>query len=59
MNLISDIYWTIRWKIEDALYAIKDKFNKCEQIEPFACEEPSCCKAKAKKKSVKKKKSKK
>ena len=59
MNLISEIYWTIKWKIEDALYAIKDKFNKCERIEPFVGEEFSCCKVKAKKKSIKKKKSKK
>ena len=38
MNFITDLYFTIKWKIEDALFAIKDKFNN-EQYEPFVGEE--------------------
>ena len=38
MNFITDLYFTIKWKIEDALFAIKDKFNN-EQYEPFVDEE--------------------
>jgi hypothetical protein len=35
MNFLFEIYWTIKWKIEDALNAIKDKYNN----EPFVGEE--------------------
>ncbi len=51
MNFITELYWTIKWKIEDALYAIKDKFSKEESYEPFVEEEKP---KKKKKKSVKK-----
>jgi len=59
MNFLSEIYWTIKWKIEDALYAIKDKFNN-DKYEPFVGEEyieeveEKPKKKKTKKKSVKK-----
>ena len=40
MNFLSEIYWTIKWKIEDALYAIKDKLNNHSyEVEPFVGEE--------------------
>ena len=39
MNFITELYWTIRWKIEDALYSIKDKFNNEQSCEPFVGEE--------------------
>ena len=60
MNLITELYWTIKWKIEDALYAIKDKSNKEESCDPFVGEEyitdmeQKPKKKKSKKKSVKK-----
>ena len=60
MNLITELYWTIKWKIEDALYAIKDKFSKEETFEPFVGEEyitdieEKPKKKKSKKKSAKK-----
>ena len=61
MNFLSEIYWTIRWKIEDALYTIKDKLNKDSyDVEPFVGEsyieeiEEKPKKKKAKKKSAKK-----
>jgi len=38
MNFLSEIYWPIKWKIEDALYAIKDKFNN-QECDPFVGEE--------------------
>ncbi|NBW19553.1 MAG: hypothetical protein EBR82_67425 [Caulobacteraceae bacterium] len=61
MNFLNEIYWNIKFKIEDAIYAIKDKLNnKSYDVEPFVGEEyieevevkPK--KKKAKKKSVKK-----
>jgi hypothetical protein len=64
MNLITELYWTIKWKIEDALYAIKDilnkELNKEESCDPFVGEEyitdmeQKPKKKKSKKKSVKK-----
>jgi len=39
MNFLSEIYWTIKWKIEDALNAIKDKFNNEQYDAPFVGEE--------------------
>jgi hypothetical protein len=61
MNFLSEIYWTIKWKIEDALYAIKDKLNaNSYEVEPFVGEqyveeiEVKPKKKKVKKKSVKK-----
>ena len=60
MNLITELYWTIKWKIEDALYAIKDILNKEESCDPFVGEEyitdmeQKPKKKKSKKKSVKK-----
>ena len=39
MNFITELYWTIRWKIEDALYSIKDMFNNEQSCEPFVGEE--------------------
>jgi len=55
MNFLSEIYWTIKWKIEDAFYAVKDKFNndsyEIEHIEEIE-EKPK--KKKSKKKSAKK-----
>ena len=38
MNFLTEIYFTIKWKIEDALFAIKDKFNN-DKYEPFVGEE--------------------
>jgi hypothetical protein len=70
MNFLNEIYWDIKWKIEDAFNAIKDKFNKNSyEVEPFVGEyndneisaswedeeiEVKPKKKKAKKKSVKK-----
>jgi hypothetical protein len=61
MNFLSEIYWNIKWKIEDAFYAIKDKLNNHSyEVEPFVGEEyieeveTKTKKKKAKKKSVKK-----
>lgn len=59
MNFISDLYWTIKWKLEDAIYAIKDKFSKGNNCDSFLNEEyvsevQKKPKKKAKKKSVKK-----
>jgi hypothetical protein len=63
MNFLSEIYWNIKWKVEDALYAIKDKLNNNSyKVEPFVGEEyieeveTKAKKKKAKKKSVKKSK---
>ena len=61
MNFLSEIYWTIKWKIEDALNAIKDKFNNEQYDAPFVGEEyveeveDKPKKKKAKKKSKNKK----
>jgi len=61
MNFLSEIYWNIKWKIEDAFYAIKDKFNNASyEVEPFVGEEyieeieEKPKKKKTKKKNVKK-----
>jgi len=61
MNFLNEIYWTIKWKIEDAFYAIKDKLtNHSYEVEPFVGEEyieeveEKPKKKKTKKKSVKK-----
>ena len=60
MNLITELYWTIKWKIEDALYAIKDILSKEESCDPFVGEEyitdmeQKPKKKKSKKKSAKK-----
>jgi len=61
MNFLNEIYWNIKWKIDDAFYAIKDKLNnKSYEVEPFVGEEyveefeTKPKKKKAKKKSVKK-----
>ena len=56
MNFLSEIYWTIKWKIEDALYAIKDKFNNDKYDAPFVGEEyVEEVEVKPKKKKAKKK----
>jgi hypothetical protein len=40
MNFLNEIYWNIKFKIEDAFYAIKDKLNKNSyEVEPFVGEE--------------------
>jgi hypothetical protein len=55
MNWLSEIYWTIKWKVEDAVYAIKDKLNN-EKYEPFVGEEYiEEVETKSKKKKAKKK----
>ena len=55
MNFITDLYFTIKWKIEDALFAIKDKFNN-NQYEPFVAKEyVEEVEVKPKKKKAKKK----
>jgi hypothetical protein len=55
MNFLTDLYFTIKWKIEDALFAIKDKFNN-EQYAPFVGEEyVEETEVKPKKKKAKKK----
>jgi len=61
MNFLNEIYWNIKFKIEDAFYAIKDKLNKNSyEVEPFVGEsyieeiEEKPKKKKAKKKSAKK-----
>jgi hypothetical protein len=56
MNFLSEIYWTIKWKIEDALNAIKDKFNNEQYDAPFVSEEyVEEVEVKPKKKKAKKK----
>jgi hypothetical protein len=56
MNFLSEIYWTIKWKIEDALNAIKDKFNNEQYDAPFVGEEyVEEVEVKPKKKKAKKK----
>jgi hypothetical protein len=56
MNLITDLYFTIKWKIEDALFAIKDKFNNDKYDAPFVAEEyVEEVEVKPKKKKAKKK----
>jgi hypothetical protein len=61
MNWLIDLYWDVRFKIEDAFYAIKDKLDsKSYDVEPFVGEEyieeveEKPKKKKSKKKSVKK-----
>jgi len=40
MNFLNEIYWNIKFKIEDAFYAIKDKLNNNSyEVEPFVGEE--------------------
>jgi len=40
MNFLTEIYWNIKWKIEDAFYAIKDKLNNNSyESESFVGEE--------------------
>jgi len=56
MNFITDLYFTIKWKIEDALNAIKDKFNNEQYDAPFVGEEyVEEVEVKPKKKKAKKK----
>jgi hypothetical protein len=60
MNFLTEIYWNIKWKIEDAFYAIKDKLNNTPyDVEPFVGEEyAEEVKVKPKKKKSKSKKKK-
>ena len=56
MNFITDLYFTIKWKIEDALFAIKDKFNNNQYDDSFVAEEyVEEVEVKPKKKKAKKK----
>lgn len=56
MNFITDLYFTIKWKIEDALFAIKDKFNNNQYDDSFVAEEyVEEIEVKPKKKKAKKK----
>lgn len=59
MNFLTEIYWNIKWKIEDAFYVIKDKLNNTHyDVEPFVGEEyVEEVKPKKKKSKSKKKKS--
>lgn len=61
MNFLTEIYWTIKWKIEDAFYAVKDKLNNNSyEVEPFVGEEyVEEIEEKPKKKKTKKKSAKK
>ncbi len=56
MNFITDLYFSIKWKIEDALFAIKDKFNNNQYDDSFVAEEyVEEIEVKPKKKKAKKK----
>jgi len=48
MNWLSEIYWTIKWKVEDAVYAIKDKLNN-DSYEDYILDEEVVVKPKNKK----------
>jgi hypothetical protein len=48
MNWLSEIYLTIKWKIEDAVYAIKDKLNN-DSYEDYILDEEVVVKPKNKK----------
>lgn len=39
MNWLIDLYWDARFKIEDTINAIKDKFNNEQYDAPFVGEE--------------------
>jgi hypothetical protein len=56
MNFLTEIYWAIKFKIEDAIYTIKDKFSKKDVFDSFIGEEYiSEIDEKPKKKRIKKK----